>query len=177
MILPLIAIGIVSFVIEGIALTKLAKVKPVKNLCLIWIPFACIFGRLNVISQMSDKEDFRFLPWKNPIKNRSRSVVSYLCCHIVLIFLSTLLLLTMWIPVLGTVEIILYTFISTINLFCICAIEISYLRDMLDYFNPGNEKNLHHAVGACIYNLFTFGLVRAIFLLRLANKQTLQKIQ
>ena len=169
--LPIIAVAVTTFVLEGIAFMKFTKEKPVKYWWLVWLPYVCGFGREYVISQLSDESEFRLFGGKLVFKNKLTALWIYLGLYVAQGLLSIIVSCFTWIPVVGMIIAIIHLIIVTPCVVAMNFIEFAYLRDMLNYYKPNCQSNVSTAIWITIVNVFTFGLLRAIYLFNLAKKQ------
>ena len=168
--LPVLALAGTGFVLEGILFTRLYREKHVDFAWSIWLPYICILGKTYFMSQMSDATDFRLFNKTIVFKKRMTPFWIYLGLFAMQTLISIGFLLFSWIPFLGTLVFILYFLISVPSISVICLIEFSYFRDMLNYFNPDQPAiNRTKAALVTVGNLFTYGLLRAIYLYRFAK--------
>lgn len=161
----------VSFVLEGIAFTKFAKTRSIKNLWLAWIPCVEYVGKKYLMSQLSDETGYRFFGFSKTIKNRLLPFWIYLAIYCCNMLLSYVAIPFTFIPVVGTILSILEMIFVIPVMFVLFYIELGYFRDVLETYKPGCSSNATIAALVVLGNFFTFGLVRAIYLFILSNKQ------
>lgn len=170
--LPMLIGYAASFILEGVAFTKLAKKRPVKNLWLVWIPYVEYVGKKYLMAQMSDETEYRLFDGKMVSKNRLTPFWIYLavyCANMLLSYIATPFSL---IPIVGLIISVPLMIVCVPVLLVLCFIEYGYFRDMLNTYKPGCSSNVTTAILITIFNGFTFGLLRAIYLLCLSNAQT-----
>lgn len=171
--LPMFAMYVVSYVLEGIAFNKLSKERAVKNLWLVWVPhYVEYVGKKYIMAQITDESDFRLLGGKLVFKNRLTAFWIYLAVYVGITVLSFITSLLSIIPIVGLIVLIIYFIIWLPAMVVLSIIEFGYLRDMLNVFKPDRSANVTHAILLTIGNIFTFGLARAIYLFILTKKLT-----
>ncbi|MBR6514162.1 MAG: hypothetical protein IKT46_04925 [Clostridia bacterium] len=171
MCIPLFLTYIAVYVLEGIAFTKLSKIKPVKNMCLVWIPsYVEYIGKKYIMSQFSDEADYHIFGRSIVFKNRLTPFWIYFVLQIVILAMSLIVSLLGAIPILGIILFVIYLVISVPSMVVLTIIEYGYFRDMLNYFRPGNTGNVTTAVLVTIANIVTNRLVGAIYLIVLSKK-------
>lgn len=161
----------VSFVLEGITFTRFAKTRSVKNLWLAWIPYVEYVGKKYLMSQLSDETEYHLFGSSKTISNRLLPFWIYLAVYCGNMLLSYISIPFSFIPVLGTVLTLLGLVLAVPVMLVLTYIELGYFRDVLETYKPGDPSNTTTAILVVLGNFFTFGLVRAIYLFILSNKQ------
>lgn len=172
--IPIWIAYMVGFVMEGIAFTKFAKLKPVKCLWFVWVPtYIEYVGKKYLMLQMSDENEFKLFGGKLVFKNKMTPFWIYLGVYCACVLISLVSLCLAWIPFVGLVIVLLECVIIIPAIVVLEFIEYAYFRDMLNAINPDPQaNNVVTAVWVTVANIVSFGLARAIVLLVLANKVT-----
>lgn len=168
--LPVLALYITGFILEGIALTKLAKKKHVKYLWMVWVPFIVEYvGKKYIMAEMSDETETKMFCGKWVFKNKMTPFRIYLWTYIIITILSDIGFTIAWVPVVGTIVTGFEFLILIPALILYGLVEYVYFRDLLNTLKPNNQSNVSTAIWITITNAFTFGLVRAIYLFNLSK--------
>lgn len=160
------------YILEGIALTKLANRKGIKSLWLVWVPGVLVVGKLNMMAQLTEETDFRLFGGKLKFPNKLTPSWIYLGIAVGCVVLNTLNSCLSWIPVVGFLFAMLTLMLIIPACVGACFIEYGYVRDLLNAYRPGNPANVKTAVWLTVGNQLSMGLARAIYLFIFAKKHT-----
>ena len=168
-VLPFLVLGTISFVLEGIAFTRLQRKKPVRYWWLVWVPYLDVIGKMHLLADLSEKTDIHMFCGRMVFKKKITPWKIYFTAYIGSTLISMLGLTIIWVPIIGTVNIGLDSLIMLVAGVWLKITEYAYLRDLLETHRPNNPSNVSTAVWVTIGNIFTCSLVRAIFLYKLAK--------
>jgi hypothetical protein len=173
--IPVFIAYALKYILEGIALNQMAKLRPAKNLWLNWIPYAVEYACKNYIfAQMSNEDSFRLFGGRLTFKNKLVPFWIYLGVYATVMLTSFVSILISWIPILGFVVLAFYLLVVLIGMPILGFIEFVYLRDLLNVYKPDRKANVTTAILLTIFNYPTFGLARAIYLFRMKNDLPLE---
>lgn len=157
--IPLTVLGLCVYIIEAIALFKLAKNANCKYAWLAWIPLFGGYLRTYLISDIAGNKPFVFFDGKINFQKRINSFWIYLGLGIGGGLITTIIAM---IPLIG---LFLSPIVSLAFSAAIGIMNYVYLKDMLDVFRNDDEKNKTAALIVTLLDcLVTIGFARAIYL-------------